>query len=548
MKNPIPAQLIDLTYQAMEGMLDQDSLRQLESLLLENDEYRTYFVEVMTIHGLLHQAGVCHDASKTPPAQLTTPLVQAINSDLEHSGMPDAIEKQQNVLQPDAPLQHHRNKPNYRIWIRNLGQIAAIITIALLIFNWIDRQANLLTVRPGPSLARVIQNSSTRWQTDSAALITDNQAHPGQYQLEQGRAQFIFNNGTELIVEAPASLNLQSQRQVQIERGKISVRIYNPQNWIQIDTPSAGIRDLGTVFGVKVTSDRQTETHVFQGSVDVSSRQGSVKQPLRLTEGQAVACSDKGYSEIFDAVRSDFSLSFTQPNEVSSIWLGQTGSSWFDPGNWHNQLVPDNSNPNLMPGEVCKAKINIAAHAKFPCILDRFVEVQWLHNGGGDSPSFQPFQIVKNGYLKVTATTDGWFITGYDGPGITEIFSGATLDCENAQCFTGFNSEGTLIVNGGLVKCREFQIGPYSGYGTVLLRGGEIQASSLIIRNGILDIAQGQLILPGDKRNQVQTFIDDGILTGYGGAGRIVLEFDQNQPAQTIVRALPPEGESVTGR
>jgi hypothetical protein len=92
------------------------------------------------------------------------------------------------------------------------------------------------------------------------------------------------------------------------------------------------------------------------------------------------------------------------------------------------------------------------------------------------------------------------------------------------------------------------------GTGSVSLYGGTINASELRMTSasGSMDITVGTLILDGDDTATIQTYIDDGWLTAYGGRGEVQMDYDVTKAGKTTVRAIsllrprPADGGSVS--
>lgn len=232
--------------------------------------------------------------------------------------------------------------------------------------------------------------------------------------------------------------------------------------------------------------------------------------------------------------------------EVSSVWQGNLSNSWFTPGNWTNNQVPDNSNPSLGLNQFAKAKINVVTPAS-ACELSQFVEVQWVHNGGLGVTNPLPLKIMAGGYLKVVRTDDGWFIGGYNGPGVTEIYEGGTLDTTNTHCTIGFFSDGWLYVHGGLVKTSHFQIGPESGTGAVGLYGGSIEAENLTILNGSINITEGTLVVSGDRQSAITGYIEQDKLKAYDGLGTVLYDYNITHAGKTTIWAVAADPDRIPG-
>jgi len=106
----------------------------------------------------------------------------------------------------------------------------------------------------------------------------------------------------------------------------------------------------------------------------------------------------------------------------------------------------------------------------------------------------------------------------------------------------GTGGAGTLDMTGGTISAGELVIPTGSGaYGEFYLRGGtfEVRDSGGLEINtkGLIDVSGGTLVLEGDDTAQIEGFIAAGQITFYGGAGLVVLDYDDRNPGKTTLSA-----------
>lgn len=89
--------------------------------------------------------------------------------------------------------------------------------------------------------------------------------------LESGFAEIHFASGAKVVLEGPARLQLKSSKRAHLEFGRLTASIPDELDGFEITSPQGKIVDLGTEFGVAVSSERQTEVVVFDGLVHASS-------------------------------------------------------------------------------------------------------------------------------------------------------------------------------------------------------------------------------------------------------------------------------------
>lgn len=128
--------------------------------------------------------------------------------------------------------------------------------------------------------ATVGDSVDARWEMDppESGLL------PGWATLLEGYARLDFKSGARVILQAPCELRLKSTKRVFLGSGQLTVKVPEGLRGFTVLTPTAGLVDYGTEFGVRVDARGDTESHVFSGQVNV--RAG--KQNRLLTEGLAV--------------------------------------------------------------------------------------------------------------------------------------------------------------------------------------------------------------------------------------------------------------------
>lgn len=140
-------------------------------------------------------------------------------------------------------------------------------------------------------LAVVSKNHGARLSVLDAALElgTGDQVRNGIYDLSDGLVELTFNNGVELIIESPASFEIESEMRMVLHGGRLSARVSELGKGFMIETPSADLVDFGTEFAIEVSHDGKgdDEFHVFQGEVVVTSKSNNARHRLELLGGQA---------------------------------------------------------------------------------------------------------------------------------------------------------------------------------------------------------------------------------------------------------------------
>lgn len=97
------------------------------------------------------------------------------------------------------------------------------------------------------------------------------------YRLKSGTAEFLFYNGTRLVVEGPADLTFLAPMQIFCTEGTLSATVPVSGHGFEITTPFSTVRDLGTRFIAHVGTEG-CGVHVVEGKVEMQKK----GEPARL--------------------------------------------------------------------------------------------------------------------------------------------------------------------------------------------------------------------------------------------------------------------------
>jgi hypothetical protein len=112
-------------------------------------------------------------------------------------------------------------------------------------------------------------------------------------ELAAGLAEIAFPSGARVLLEGPARFEVTGENSARIELGRLSARIPPEAVGFAVDTPGAQVIDLGTEFGVEVTSAGGSLLRVYAGKVEVQLR-GAGTQRRTLAGGDVTGWSAAG--------------------------------------------------------------------------------------------------------------------------------------------------------------------------------------------------------------------------------------------------------------
>lgn len=232
--------LLDLANDYAEGELTEAQRQQLDDWLQSDESARRVFADFMHDHAALYWDQVS--------------------------------ESQAEVIDFPAPSVFSRLNG---IW----GIAAALIVLAgVLVFR------NETTVEDS-TFATMEKTRAAKWESGNLPTADGARLGEGRLRLAEGLATLRFDSGAEVVLEAPAEIQLVDRMNCVLTRGTAVADVPDSALGFQIVTPSANVVDYGTRFAVNVDSaSGATQTQVFEGVVEVEHPASN--EIVRLEAGQ----------------------------------------------------------------------------------------------------------------------------------------------------------------------------------------------------------------------------------------------------------------------
>jgi ferric-dicitrate binding protein FerR (iron transport regulator) len=179
-----------------------------------------------------------------------------------------------------------------RLWFRHPMGLAAAVMIAagVLALTYWSHSRPLIVAQ----LSRAV---GCHWLGPDSDLPIGTLLRAGQeLNLSEGRALVTFASGTQVVLEGPSRLRLESAGAAELSFGRITTTVPTQAIGFTISSPNARFIDLGTEFGLRVDTAKGFELHVFDGLVEVQfvGREGhAAPKPLRISEISAIHYDDE---------------------------------------------------------------------------------------------------------------------------------------------------------------------------------------------------------------------------------------------------------------
>ncbi|MFZ4763873.1 MAG: DUF7594 domain-containing protein, partial [Roseimicrobium sp.] len=140
------------------------------------------------------------------------------------------------------------------------------------------------------TIATVSKAKQCKWAGSTLPTAEGSRITAGTLELVEGIATVTFDSGAQVVMEAPATLELKHAMACKLVRGTLVADVPPSAIGFTVDTPDAKVVDYGTRFGVSTGEDGKYHVQVLEGLVEVSPRDSTRSgHPVRkLHAGESV--------------------------------------------------------------------------------------------------------------------------------------------------------------------------------------------------------------------------------------------------------------------
>ena len=286
------AELLELLSAMREGTIGEDDFARLEKLVSEDAEMRKCYLSYVRMCGELRSRTKALDISEIMNVDDSVDLTDAaLDEELwlalaacERNAV--GVEVERPVEKVESRFIEKRKVTEHTRKFSRLSIYTAIVSTAalflLLVLVWV-------VPAPAPFVATLTDSIGAEWSVESESSMVGYDIRADRIELVRGLAHIEFNEGTRVILQAPAVFELESISQAYLESGKISVVLGDEAEGFVIRTAGGTIVDYGTEFGVIAHANGQTEVHVYDGEVGLRSGPDPLRfrEAIRLKVGKA---------------------------------------------------------------------------------------------------------------------------------------------------------------------------------------------------------------------------------------------------------------------
>ncbi len=233
---------------------------------------------LLTVDGLLHQIA---DADPEGFAESVGTRLAAEDDGSRFTG---AVSARLNAAS-SKPRERRKVLP----WA--IAAAACLIAAASFAWTWVINDAVPLRLESAvavPAVAVMVNEANAHF-ADGASPAGVNFA-AGNYQLQAGTVHLRFGSGAEVVMRSPAKFTILDRMNMALTEGALRTVVPSSAHGFAVHVSDVRYVDLGTEFGVSVGKQPgESQLHVFEGRVDLKTRQGKLLSSVDGGESIRVA-------------------------------------------------------------------------------------------------------------------------------------------------------------------------------------------------------------------------------------------------------------------
>ncbi len=193
------------------------------------------------------------------------------------------------------------------LWWGTVLPAAAALVLGL----WFANRPAIVEAAPAHDLvARLSGSKNAQWST-GAFLAGDRIGRNQRLELTAGLAEITFDSGARVVLEGPASLDVNSAWDGTLRHGTLKASVPPEAIGFRISNPAVEVVDLGTEFTMIADGQGAAEVLVLKGEVEAAPRATADQDTILLHENESRRFASSGVSDVSDRDKK-FAL-FNQP-------------------------------------------------------------------------------------------------------------------------------------------------------------------------------------------------------------------------------------------
>lgn len=311
-----------------QASMTADQVRELSEWILQDPENTRAFIRNVMFHRGIHESFVrsdnagevlfaaqASDSLNEKTTVLNPEIWRLLSEDQKTAPSVEIPEP------PVQPVKIVRNKAQIEIAPRKINKFSAFMAIAsLAALLAIGLYIHFVPVTVHEEVATLVDAMDAQWAESAVPMKKGSRiiTNTEPFMLRKGIAEFMFDKGIKVVIEAPAEFMFITGDQVKLSYGRLFAAVPQQAIGFTVTTPNAKIIDLGTEFGVQVDFGQTTELHVVKGKTTLVADEEGKKVSVQVNEGSARKVSDRS-SDMRD-IRCDTGL-FVRAIQSNQKWV-----------------------------------------------------------------------------------------------------------------------------------------------------------------------------------------------------------------------------------
>ncbi|MEM8945346.1 MAG: LamG-like jellyroll fold domain-containing protein [Planctomycetota bacterium] len=324
-------QVLRLVDALIDGSIRDEDFQRLSKAVGEHPEVLETYVDYLNIHSALRQRFHSHataegdrldipvgdDAARLRPKQFSAAIRKQWKFYLA------AIAATLATAWAAALYQSSPNRDGRSILPQDFAQRDSAISSA---------------VEPVESVAVLTRLVDVEWEDGVKAKSLGAPLPRQRLKIKSGLALVEFYCGAAVIIEGPAAFDLVAPDRGFAHYGKLRAHVPARARGFTIGTESGDVVDLGTEFGLDISTTGQSEVHVLDGEVDFHDAEKTDGAPHRLVGGQAIELALDGAPHRLISSDASRFVGHKQLNARANEQHRDRYQQWLD---YHTQLRMD---------------------------------------------------------------------------------------------------------------------------------------------------------------------------------------------------------------
>ncbi|WP_425395374.1 hypothetical protein [Aeoliella sp.] len=306
-------ELDDLMLLLLEGSISKEQFARLQTIIQQDPDAMWYYIKRVDLSGSIGW-GLSSEVELEEPCEVPN-LLDLLDElpPLDQAPVVPKVERRRKSRR-GRQLQRAFDRVAEATQTMTLRMLAVAATFGILLIaasslyqaiaikemaeNNAEEERSTSRMVASERAAQLVDTSNCTWGQTQQALQVGNWLRTGQaVDLEQGVAEFLFENGARVILQAPSSLRIDSSGQATLFVGTLTASVPEEAIGFSIESEHLKLIDLGTEFGMVVTPSGAVQADVFDGQVSVTTRaepEAGWSEPTLLRRDEVLSVDSAG--------------------------------------------------------------------------------------------------------------------------------------------------------------------------------------------------------------------------------------------------------------